>query len=102
MCSIHEAELLNGRSRAVSTIGTDGSLRRVQFTFYDSFFKAVNSLPKSRQLEAYQAIVSYALYGTEPAVTGAAGGVFDAIRPILDAGRSKAEARLRRQETGDR
>ncbi|MBO4419270.1 MAG: hypothetical protein J5789_05560 [Oscillospiraceae bacterium] len=86
---------------AASAIGGDGTLRRKQFTFYDSFFKAVSSLPRSRQLETYQAIAAYALYGVEPELTGSARSVFDVIRPILDASRTKAEARIRKQVTGD-
>lgn len=76
---------------------TDGEvLRRGQFTFYSSFYEAVNGLPKSRQLETYRAIVEYALNGTEPMLTGAPLGVFSAVRPILENARSKAASRLGR------
>lgn len=93
---------LTGRAGSASSFGADGCLRRGQFTFYDSFFKALNGLPRSRQLETYQAIAGYALYGTEPELSGSAQSVFDAVRPVLEAGRAKAEARLRKQGMGDK
>lgn len=73
------------------------ALARGQFTFYASFFQALDSLPKSRQLETYRAIAQYALYGLEPKLSGASESVFSVVRPVLDASRSKAEAMLRRQ-----
>ena len=69
-------------------------LRRGQFTFYASFFEAVDRLPRSRQLETYRAIVQYALNGTEPELTGGPAVVFTAVQPILENGRTKAAARL--------
>lgn len=81
--------------------GEKGSLQRGQFTFYHSFFEAVDSLPKSRQLEAYRAIVRYALFGVEPRLSGSANSVFSAVRPVLEASRIKAEARLKKQTAGE-
>lgn len=69
-------------------------LRRGQFTFYASYFHAVEGLPKCRKTEALLAIIRYGLYGEEPALTGAARSVFEALRPNLDSGRAKAAARL--------
>ena len=71
-----------------------GALRRSQFTFYASFFEAVDRLPRSRQLETYRAIADYALNGTEPELTGGPAVVFTAVQPILENGRTKAAARL--------
>ena len=76
---------------------------RKQFTFYKSFLNSVQELPKSRQQETVMAILEYGLMGTEPSLNGASLSVFEAIRPILDASRSKAAARLKRidrQEEG--
>lgn len=87
----------NDTEEAVRNLGQPaeaGALRRSQFTFYASFFEAVDRLPRSRQLETYRAIVDYALNGTEPALTGPPSMVFAALRPNLDAARSKAIARL--------
>ena len=69
-------------------------LRRGQFTFYVSFFEAVDQLPKSRQLETYRAIIDFALNGTEPKLTGGPAVVFSAVRPFLETARGKASARL--------
>ena len=77
------------------TAGRGGTLRRGQFTFYESFFQAVDGLPKSRQLEVYRAIAAYALYGIEPSLTGSAASVFSVVHAVLESGRSKAEARQR-------
>ena len=71
-----------------------GGLKRGQFTFYASFFEAIDRLPRSRQLETYRAIVDYALNGTEPALNGAPLGLFAAFRPVLDSSRGRAAARL--------
>ena len=69
-------------------------LRRGQFTFYASFFEAVDRLPKSRQRETYRAIIDYALNVTQPELSGGPLVVFTAVQPILDAARGKAAARL--------
>lgn len=73
--------------------GTE-ELRRGQFTFYASFFQAIDSLPRSRQLETYRAVIDYALNGTEPKLNGGPAVVFAALRPTLETGRGKAAARL--------
>ena len=73
--------------------GTE-SLRRGQFTFYASFFEAVDRMSRSRQLETYRAIIDYALNGVEPGLSGAPASVFRLVRPILEAARTKAAARL--------
>ena len=74
---------------------------RGQFTFYASFLSAVEQLPKSRQYEALSAIIRYALYGERPeTLSRGAAGVFNAICPILDAGRCKAANRLLREKAG--
>ena len=46
----------------VPEAGAEG-LRRGQFTFYASFFRAIDNLPKSRQLETYRAVIDFALNG---------------------------------------
>lgn len=78
-------------------------LRRGQFTFYASFFEAVDRLPRSRQLETYRAIIDYALNGVLPTLTGGPLVVFTAVQPVLDSARGKAAARLsstRRSQVG--
>lgn len=70
--------------------------RRHQFTFYESYFDAVESLPRSRRYETLQALILYALEGIYPKeLKGASKGVFDAIRPNLDSSRVRAEKALR-------
>ena len=73
--------------------------KRKQFTFYESFFQAVHALPKCRQLEVYDALMEYGLYGKEPeALSDKSFAVFTLVRPVLDSGRAKA-ARPRQQAT---
>ena len=69
---------------------------RSQFTFYASYFEAVEQLPKARQLEAYRLITDYALHGTLPEeISPRVGALFAALRPNIDASRAKAKARLK-------
>ena len=64
---------------------------RKQFTFYSSFWEAVQALPDEYCLSSLKAIISYALTGEEPPVEGVAKAMFEMARPTLDASRRKAE-----------
>jgi hypothetical protein len=67
---------------------------RTQFTFYDSFYRAVSRIKKKAdRADAYDAIVAYALYGIEPdmdTMPDAAAIAFEVAKPNLDASRRKA------------
>lgn len=67
---------------------------RSQFTFYDSFYRALSRIKKKAdRADAYDAIVAYALMGEEPdmdKLPDAAAIAFEVIRPNLDASRRKA------------
>ena len=67
---------------------------RSQFTFYDSFYRALSRIrKKADRADAYDAIVAYALMGEEPdmdKLPDAAAIAFEVIRPNLDASRRKA------------
>lgn len=64
---------------------------RGQFTFYRSFWDAVKGLPKKDKLPILEAIISYALDGTEPVgLSQSQGAFFLLCRPTLDASRKKA------------
>lgn len=66
---------------------------RNQFTFYKSYYDAIQRLPKRDQSSIILAVCAYALYETEPSgLSGTASACFDLIRPTLDAGRRKAES----------
>lgn len=64
---------------------------RSQFTFYRSYWEAIQMLPKKERLAVYEAISAYALNGSAPALSGAAATVFILVKPTLDTGRRKAE-----------
>jgi hypothetical protein len=67
---------------------------RSQFTFYDSFYRALSRIKKKAdRADAYDAIVTYALTGVYPdldKLPDAAAIAFEVIKPNLDASRKKA------------
>ena len=70
-------------------------MKRTQFTFYESFYKAVKMIknPDARA-QAYDIICAYALYGEEPnmdLLQDFAAIAFELIKPNLDSSRRKAE-----------
>ena len=71
-------------------------MERKQFTFYASFYKAIQRIKnKTARCAAYDAIASYALTGEMPDVSrlpDAAAAVFEIAQPVLDSSRKKAES----------
>ena len=71
-------------------------MERTQFTFYESFAKALKRIKKDTdRAKAYDTICDYALYGVEPdydKLPDSSAIAFDLIRPVLDAGKKKAES----------
>lgn len=64
---------------------------RGQFTFYRSFWEAVKGLPKKDRLPILEAIIEYALDGTNPSgLTQSQSAFFLLVKPNLDASRKKA------------
>lgn len=64
---------------------------RGQFTFYRSFWEAINASPKKDKLPLLEAIIRYALDGDEPkALTPSQLAFFLLVKPTLDASRKKA------------
>ena len=76
---------------------------RTQFTFYVSFWDALKRIKKKQdRCEAYDAIVAYALFGTEPdldKLPDAASMAFILAKPTLDASRRKAENGSKKKQT---
>lgn len=67
--------------------------QRQQFTFYRSYYDAIQELPKEEQASIVLAVCAYAIYETEPqGLTPAASMAFKLIRPTLVSGRKKAES----------
>ena len=66
---------------------------RNQFTFYKSYYDAIQELPKRDQSALILAICAYAIYETPPkGLSIAASTAFKLIKPTLDSGRRKAES----------
>ena len=64
---------------------------RSQFTFYRSFWEAIQSLPKKDRLPVLEAIISYALDGVTPSgLSQSQSAFFLLVKPNLDASRKKA------------
>lgn len=68
---------------------------RTQFTFYESFYKAISRIKKKAdRADAYDIICTYALFQEEPdlnSVSDAVAIAFELLRPVLDKAREKAE-----------
>ena len=68
---------------------------RSQFTFYESFYKAVSRIKKKAdKADAFDVLCTYALYGAEPDLDNlpdAVAVVFEMCKPNLIASRRKAE-----------
>lgn len=65
--------------------------KRKQFTFYRSFWDSVQALPKKDRLPILEAIISYALDGTDPnGLSKSQSAFFLLVKPNLDASRKKA------------
>lgn len=66
---------------------------RNQFTFYRSYYDAIQALSKRDQSALILAVCAYAIYETEPkGLSNAAYTAFNLIKPTLDSGRKKAES----------
>lgn len=77
-------------------------MNRTQFTFYESFFKAVSRIKDdAERASAYDAICAYALYGEEPGdeLPVASAIVFELTKPNLDSARRKANSGKRGGES---
>ena len=67
--------------------------RESSFVFYRSFKEAIDNCPEEDRLAIYESIVSYALDGTHPEITGGAIRiVWPLIEPQLNANRDKRRA----------
>lgn len=69
---------------------------RSQFTFYESFYRAIGRIKKKAdKADAYDALCAYALYGVVPdleKLPDSVAVVFEMCKPNLDASRRKAES----------
>ena len=71
---------------------------RKQFTFYRSFWEAIENLPTNKEkLQAYQILCDYALNQNEPelrAVKPSAATVFQLAKPVLERAHERAQKML--------
>ena len=77
-------------------------MERAQFTFYRSYYEAIQNLPKREQTAVLLAVCAYALDNQEPKLSGTANAIFTLIRPTLDTGRRKALSGKKGGENGNK
>ena len=73
--------------------------KRKQFTFYESFYKALVKLPVEEAQQGAWAIINYALYGKVPEteLTPAVDAVLEMALPVLDSARKKSKGAMNSQ-----
>ncbi len=64
---------------------------RDSFVFYKSFYEAIETLPKTKKVYLYEAIVRFALFSEEPKLDGMLQGMFNLIKPQLSANLARYE-----------
>ena len=73
-------------------------MKRDQFTFYRSYYEAMQDLSVEECAKLLLAIAAYALDEEEPELSGSCSACFKLIRPTLDSGRNKAANRMNSEE----
>lgn len=73
-------------------------MRREQFTFYRSYYEAMQDLSVEECAKLLLAIAAYALDEEEPELSGSCSACFKLIRPTLESGRNKAANRMNAEE----
>ena len=70
-------------------------MERKQFTFYRSFYEAIEQMPtKKEKAEAYRIFCDYALNGNEPDLTGVSpllATLFGFAKPVLDTAHRRSQ-----------
>ena len=76
--------------------------KRDSFIFYRSFFEATKWLKIDEKAQLFDAICSYALDGEIKNLDGTAKGMFELVRPQLDANRKKFENGCVKKQKGSK
>ena len=66
-------------------------MERSNFTFYRSYYEALQELPEKDQTKVLMAVIAYALDGEEKELKGVPKAFFTLIKPTLDSGRKMAK-----------
>ena len=78
-------------------------MNRDSFVFYKSFYEAIRNIPKESQLELYNAICEYSLFGTVPDLSdGIAKAMFIIMQPIIDSANARYRASVENGKRGGR
>lgn len=66
-------------------------MTQCSYVFYGSFYEALKEVDQETRLLVYDALNEYALFGSEPQLSGTASALFKLMRPQIDANRKKRE-----------
>lgn len=61
------------------------------FIFYKSFYEAIKNLPPKDKIKLYEGLIEYALLDKEPNFSGISKGMFELMRPQIDANNRRYE-----------
>lgn len=75
---------------------------RDSFVFYKSFYEAIAELPSENQLELYDAICRYSLFGEVPEMSGISKAMFTLMKPNIDATAKKYRSSVENGKKGGR
>ena len=67
-------------------------MTQCSYVFYGSFYEALKEVDQETRLLIYDALNEYALFGSEPQLSGTASALFKLMRPQIDANRRKRES----------
>jgi hypothetical protein len=81
---------------------TNQNKTRDSFIFYRSFFSATKNLNQTEKAQLFDAICSYALDGNLLALEGVSQGMFELIKPQLDANRKRFENGCVKKQKGSK
>lgn len=71
------------------------------FVFFKSFYESIKRLPEENQLELYNAVCAYALYGEEPKkLSQLAEAIFILMKPNIDSAQKRYKANVENGKKG--
>jgi hypothetical protein len=73
-------------------------MSRESIVFYESFYEAIDSLPKDQQADCYRAIMRYGLYGEEPEPGNLGYTMWLAFRKQIDVNQKRFENSKKRKK----
>ena len=76
--------------------------KKASFVFYESFYEAISELPDNFQLEMYNCVCRYALYGELSELSNFSKALFRMIKANIDAAKQKYQTSVENGKKGGR